>query len=98
MDRFSRLLLPPRTIDAPVPSAAAVAGARLGDGRGRPGRGGDPLETQVRPLLAQTCFRCHGGEKTAHDLRVDSRGALLKGGKNGPAIVPGQPDKSLLLA
>ena len=56
------------------------------------------FETQVRPLLAQTCFRCHGGEKTAHDLRVDSRGALLKGGKNGPAIVPGQPDKSLLLA
>jgi cytochrome c553 len=56
------------------------------------------FETRVRPLLAQTCFRCHGGEKTAHDLRVDSREALTKGGKSGPAIVPGEPNKSLLLA
>src|SRR5262245_2491940 len=56
------------------------------------------FETRVRPLLAQTCFRCHGGEKTSHDLRVDSRQALLKGGKNGAAIVPGEPEKSLLLA
>jgi cytochrome c553 len=56
------------------------------------------FETRVRPLLVQTCFRCHGGEKTAHELRVDSRAALTKGGKNGPAIIPGEPDKSLLLA
>ena len=56
------------------------------------------FETRVRPLLAQVCFRCHGGEKTAHDLRVDSRAALLQGGKNGAAIVPGEPDKSLLVA
>ena len=55
------------------------------------------FETRVRPLLAQTCFRCHGGEKTSHDLRVDSRAALIKGGKNGPAVSPSEPDKSLLL-
>jgi cytochrome c553 len=56
------------------------------------------FESRVRPLLAQTCFRCHGGEKIAGDLRVDSRAALIKGGKHGAAIVPGQPEKSLLLA
>jgi uncharacterized protein DUF1553/uncharacterized protein DUF1549/cytochrome c len=56
------------------------------------------FETRVRPLLAQTCFRCHGGEKTSHDLRVDSRAALLKGGKSGAAIVPGEPSKSLILS
>ena len=56
------------------------------------------FETRVRPLLAQTCFRCHGGEKTSHDLRVDSRAALLKGGKSGAAIVPGEPGKSLILS
>jgi cytochrome c553 len=56
------------------------------------------FETRVRPLLVRTCFRCHGGEKTSHDLRVDSRAALVKGGKSGPAIVPGEPEKSLLLS
>jgi hypothetical protein len=56
------------------------------------------FETHVRPLLVQTCFRCHGGEKTAFGLRVDSREALLAGGKNGPAIVPGKPNQSRLLA
>ncbi|HTI49691.1 MAG TPA: PSD1 and planctomycete cytochrome C domain-containing protein [Planctomycetaceae bacterium] len=55
------------------------------------------FETRVRPLLVETCFRCHGGEKTAFGLRVDSREALLKGGKNGPAVVPGKPDWSRLL-
>jgi hypothetical protein len=56
------------------------------------------FESRVRPTLVQTCFRCHGGERTAQGLRVDSREALLKGGKNGPAIVPGKPEQSLLLA
>src|SRR3954466_601407 len=55
------------------------------------------FETKIRPVLAGTCFKCHGGEKTAHNLRVDSRDALLLGGKSGAAIVAGEPAKSLLL-
>ncbi len=55
------------------------------------------FESKIRPVLAQTCFRCHGGEKTAGGLRVDSRTALLKGGDSGPAIVPGMAERSLLL-
>ncbi|MBL9167746.1 MAG: PSD1 domain-containing protein [Verrucomicrobiales bacterium] len=55
----------------------------------------------IQPVLAEHCFHCHGmDEKTRKgNLRLDDREAALKGGKNdGPAIVPGQPDKSALLA
>src|SRR5437764_870366 len=55
------------------------------------------FEAKIRPVLAESCFKCHGGTKVSNKLRVDSREALLKGGKSGPAIVPGQPDKSMLL-
>src|ERR1019366_4787199 len=63
------------------------------------GRAGDDVffERKIRPILAGTCFKCHGGEKTNGKLRVDSRAALLQGGRSGPALVPGDPDKSLLV-
>jgi hypothetical protein len=62
------------------------------------GDGADTFfEVKIRPALAGTCFKCHGGEKVSNGLRVDSREALVKGGKHGPAIIPGDPDKSLLV-
>jgi hypothetical protein len=64
-----------------------------------PARAGDDtfFESKIRPVLAGTCFRCHGGEKTRGQLRVDSREALLKGGESGPAMRPGAPERSLLV-
>src|SRR5690242_16989377 len=56
----------------------------------------DLFENRVRPVLANNCFACHTASALG-GLRVDSRAALLKGGKSGPAIVPGDPDKSLLI-
>ncbi len=55
------------------------------------------FETKVRPVLAENCFRCHGAKKHRGDLRLDSRAAMLEGGGRGPAIVPGHPEKSLLI-
>jgi mono/diheme cytochrome c family protein len=55
------------------------------------------FEKQVRPLLAQHCLSCHGDKAQLSGLRLDTREGALKGGKNGPALVPGQPEKSLLL-
>lgn len=55
------------------------------------------FEKQVRPILAGTCFRCHGGDKVGGGLRVDSREALLQGGDSGASLVPGEPDESLLI-
>jgi hypothetical protein len=55
------------------------------------------FETKIRPLLADNCFKCHGPMKQRGKLRLDSRAGVLAGGDQGPAIVPGQPERSLLI-
>ncbi len=55
------------------------------------------FETKVRPLLLEKCVSCHGDAKQKGALRLDSRQALLKGGDNGPVLVPGEPQKSALI-
>src|SRR5436190_5040115 len=57
------------------------------------------FETRIRPVFAEHCYKCHSAEseKIKGGLRVDSRDALLKGGDTGGAIVPGAPEKSLLI-
>jgi len=54
------------------------------------------FETKVRPVLANNCYACHTGSALG-GLRLDSRDAILKGGGRGAAMVPGDPDKSLLI-
>ena len=54
------------------------------------------FETRIRPVLAEHCYSCHG-RLVRGELRMDSREALLAGGVSGPAIVPGDPDASLLI-
>ena len=56
----------------------------------------DFFESEVRPVLAGRCFGCHADSATA-GLRLDSREGLLKGGRSGPAIQPGNPEDSILL-
>lgn len=55
------------------------------------------FENQIRPVLVETCFGCHGDARESGALRVDSQAALMKGGESGPAIVPGKPEDSLLM-
>src|ERR1700716_1173355 len=54
------------------------------------------FEMKVRPILAKNCFACHTASKMG-GLEMCSREALLKGGADGAAIVPGDPDHSLLI-
>jgi hypothetical protein len=56
----------------------------------------DFFESKVRPILVNNCSVCHG-DAAMSGLRVDSREGLLKGGSMGPAIIPGDPDASLLI-
>jgi hypothetical protein len=55
------------------------------------------FEKKIRPLLVEHCYDCHSGDSAESELVVDSRAALLAGGTRGPAIVPGEPKKSLLI-
>ena len=54
------------------------------------------FETKVRPVLAAKCYACHTNSKLG-GLRLDSREAILQGGKSGPALVAGKPEESLLI-
>ena len=55
------------------------------------------FESTIRPLLIDNCIDCHSADLQEGGLRLDSRAALLKGGDSGPALVPGDPDKSILI-
>ncbi len=71
--------------------------SRLGQLSGdEPQSKADFFETRVRPLLAEKCYPCHTGSEMGN-LRLDSKERLLKGGKSGPAVSPGDPEKSLLV-
>ena len=54
-------------------------------------------DKEVLPVLKANCYKCHV-EKTRGGLSLASRSGLLKGGDSGPAVVPGKPAESLLLA
>lgn len=57
------------------------------------------FETKIRPVLADKCYKCHSqsAQRVKAGLFLDTREGLLKGGDNGPAIVVGDPEKSLLI-
>src|SRR4051794_22070846 len=61
--------------------------------------GTDFFETKIRPLLVDRCFECHSttSKKIKGGLTLDARDSVLKGGDSGPVIVPGHPEKSLLI-
>lgn len=56
------------------------------------------FEKRIRPLLSDHCYDCHSATtKQSGGLRLDDRDALLTGGKDGPAVIPGNPEESLLM-
>src|SRR5262249_3221573 len=75
-------------------AGTASAGPRAADAEGM-----DFFEKRVRPLLADRCYRCHSdrAKKLRGGLRLDTREGLLEGGNSGSVVVPGEPDRSLLI-
>ncbi len=70
---------------APAPAPADAAGLAF-------------FEEKIRPVLAEKCYECHSAaKKVKAKLHLDSREGVLAGGETGPAIVAGDPDKSLLI-
>src|SRR5262245_46423642 len=77
--------------------AALAAASANADGTKPDAAAVEFFEKKVRPLLIEQCQTCHNGKKKRGNLLLDSRASLLKGGDTGPAIVPGAPEKSLLV-
>ena len=55
------------------------------------------FEREIRPVLAERCFKCHAGDEPEHGLRLSSRQGILDGGARGSAATVGKPDASLLI-
>src|SRR2546426_9844055 len=52
---------------------------------------------EIKPLLQERCYTCHGALKQKKELRLDTVAAMLKGGSDGPVIQRGEPGQSLII-
>ena len=61
---------------------------------------GVTFDTDIKPIFEKGCFKCHGPEveKPKGKFRADTKANVLKGGENGPNVVPGDLGKSPLIA
>ena len=59
----------------------------------------DFFESRIRPVLIDKCYSCHSAsaKRIKGGLRLDTRETMRKGGETGPAVVPGNPEESLIL-
>ena len=55
------------------------------------------FEKDIRPILVDHCYDCHGPDEASGNLRLDQKAGWKRGGERGPAIVPGDPSSSLLI-
>ena len=58
----------------------------------------DFFERSIRPVLLERCIECHGSAVQKSGLRLDSRKAVIEGGKNGAVVVLGNPNASKLIS
>ena len=56
------------------------------------------FDSKVAPILTRRCLGCHNEELKDGGISFRDRASLLKGGSRGPAIVPGKPQASMLVA
>jgi cytochrome c553 len=79
-------------------AGALIAATLFAQQRVSPSQADSPefFETKIRPVLANNCYNCHAASALG-GLRLDNHDGMMKGGTRGAAIVPGDPDKSLLI-
>jgi mono/diheme cytochrome c family protein len=76
---------------------AALLGVLFGVGSLQAAEPPDYLR-EIRPILKERCFACHGGLKQEGSLRVDTAAAIRAGGDSGAAVEIGKAAESLLIA
>ena len=99
-------LMPPDEQTAPSPSEVAILRAWIAS-LPAPGSSEKPHSSQsqlptvsqqdVIPLMLLHCTACHGQRIQEAGLDLRDKASMLKGGKSGPAIVPGKPEESLIV-
>jgi hypothetical protein len=77
--------------------ALAATAPLPADHAARMTRGLESFDREVGGILKAHCLKCHGGEKIKGDLDLGTRELLLKGGSDGPSVVPFHPEQSRLL-
>jgi len=60
-------------------------------------REGVTYANDIQPIFQGTCFGCHGPRRQRGGLRLDSLSTVLKGGKDGKVVQPGESEKSVLV-
>ncbi|HVT27465.1 MAG TPA: DUF1549 domain-containing protein, partial [Lacipirellulaceae bacterium] len=53
--------------------------------------------TEIKPIFEASCINCHGHGRNKGGLKIDTRETLMRGSDDGPVIVPGKSEKSLLI-
>ncbi|MFO0969467.1 MAG: DUF1553 domain-containing protein [Gemmataceae bacterium] len=76
---------------------AALAGLTFAEDATDKARAKDFFKSRIAPLLKKHCLECHNPDKSRGGLDLSRRATLLEGGEHGPAIVPGDAKKGLLL-
>src|SRR3954465_2667002 len=55
------------------------------------------FEKEILPAFRRNCLSCHSATEAQGELVLESPKAILKGGSEGPAVVPGKSSESRLL-
>jgi len=55
------------------------------------------LIAHVKGIFAHNCYKCHSSQKVKGELRLDQKHMAMKGGEDGPVIIPGKPDESEMI-
>ena len=89
----------PKVPATPTPAPVAAPVAKADTAEGLPPEHVKFFEDNIAPLMAEKCYKCHSVAegKSKGGLTMDTREALRKGGDTGPAIEPGNLEKSLLI-
>ncbi|MBI3416069.1 MAG: DUF1553 domain-containing protein [Verrucomicrobia bacterium] len=87
----------PRAWFRPLRTAALIALLCVCSSRAVRAADSSIFEKQVWPILAEHCIKCHGPEKQKGGLRLDLKAEALRGGDDGPVIVPGKSAESTLI-
>jgi hypothetical protein len=87
----------PFTYKITAHAGALLIAILVAAGNGQAAEGPD-YQKQVAPILTKYCAGCHNPDDDAGELLLDTFDGLMKGGESGPAVTPGSPASSRLLA